>query len=87
MDTFLQTFCRSVAELAAAISKKWVWFSQVSAIQNSVLTCCLYESSFKPVNLAKVKRNFIFMDIDSHSEKKPHKRLYVVLQMFEKLIS
>lgn len=70
MDIFLQTFCWSVAELTAAISKTWVWPSQVSATQNGVLARSLYESSFKPANLAKGKTNFIFMNTESHSEKK-----------------
>ena len=69
MDIFLRTFCWTIAELTAAISKKWIWFSCVSAIQNGVLAFPLYECNFKPVNLAKVKRNFAFMNPESHSEK------------------
>lgn len=69
MDIFLRTFCWTVAELTTAISKKWVWISHVSAIQNGVLASPLYECCFKQVNLAKAKRNFTFMNSESHSEK------------------
>lgn len=69
MDIFLWAFCCTVAELTPAISKKWVWFSCVWAIQNCILASALYECSFKPVDLAKVKRNFVFINPGPHSEK------------------
>lgn len=68
MDIFLQTFCWAVAELTAAFSKNWVWFSSLSAIQTGVLASPPYECSFKPPNLAKVKRHFTLTNPESHSE-------------------
>lgn len=77
MDIFLQTFCWPVAELTAVTSKKWIWFSQISAILNSVLACSLYESSFKPVTFAKGKRNFIFMNTESQNGKRKSIELHM----------